>query len=131
MLGQDFGHRYSYIETYDRSTSINFPFLIEFYANFGWTGVMFGMLLTGMIYRVLDALLNVPGQSVVRSLVGLSIMLPLLNIESDFSLVFGGLFLNMVAFNVVLRYVEWRARRIELTLPARRVGFATEPLTKG
>ncbi len=132
MLGQDFGHRYSYIEPYDRSTSINFPFLIEFYANFAWTGVALGMLLTGMIYRVLDTMLNVPGQSIIRSLAGLSIMLPLLNIESDFSLVFGGLFLNMVAFSVVLGYVARRARRGQRTSPAHRApGLRLEPITKG
>ncbi|HEX8847962.1 MAG TPA: hypothetical protein VF761_00345 [Gemmatimonadaceae bacterium] len=107
-LGQDFGHRYSFIETWDTSTSINVPFLIEFYMNFGMTGVLVGMFITGMIYRILDSLLNVPGQSILRSLASLAILMPLLNIESDFSLVFGGIFLNAVAFYVVLRYLRSR-----------------------
>ena len=107
-LGQDFGHRYEFLDVRDNYTSINFPFLSEFYANFGAMGVILGMFLTGVIYRALDLLLNVPGQSTIRSLVGLSILLPLLNIESDFSLVFGGLFLNAVAFHLVLRFLRKR-----------------------
>lgn len=113
-LGQDYGHRYSYLDPRDTFTSVNFPFMIEFYANFGEFGVLIGMFLVGVIYRVLDFVYNVPGQGIVRSLVGVSIMLPLLNIESDFSLVFGGLFLNAVAFNLLLimirRYLRKRAR---------------------
>jgi hypothetical protein len=130
-LGQDFGHRYSFIEPSDRSTSINIPFLIEFYANFGVVGVFVGMFLTGCVYRVLDRLLNVPGQSIVRSLASLSIMLPLLNIESDFSLVFGGLFMNAVAFEIVLRFLNARIRQgTQVTRPGPAVQLTGPSFTK-
>jgi hypothetical protein len=107
-LGQDFGHRYSFIGSWDQSTSMNFPYLIEFYANFGSLGVFAGMFLTGMIFRVLDLTLNRPGQSVVRSIASMSILIPLLNVESDFSLVFGGIFLNGMAFVILLRFLRAR-----------------------
>jgi hypothetical protein len=110
-LGQDFGHRYSYIESWDQSTSVNLPFLVEFYINFGTAGVLIGMFLTGMVYRVLDVVLNRPGQSVLRTIASMSILIPLLNVESDFSLVFGGIFLNAIAFVVVLRYLRQRVSR--------------------
>jgi hypothetical protein len=105
-LGQDFGHRYSYIGSWDQSTSMNFPYIVEFYANFGSIGVFVGMFLTGMIFRLLDLTLNRPGQSVVRSIASMSILIPLLNVESDFSLVFGGIFLNGIAFVILLRFLR-------------------------
>ena len=107
-LGQDFGHRYAYIEPFDQSTSVNLPYLVEFYINFGTVGVFLGMFVTGMIYRILDVTLNRPGQNVVRTVASMAILIPLLNVESDFSLVFGGIFLNAVAFAVVLRFMRHR-----------------------
>jgi hypothetical protein len=87
---------------------MNFPFLVEFYANFGSIGVFAGMFLTGIIFRLLDTTLNRPGQSVVRSIASMSILIPLLNVESDFSLVFGGIFLNGIAFAMLLRFLRAR-----------------------
>jgi hypothetical protein len=96
-LGQDFGHRYGYLDSWDTWTSINLPFLIEFYANFGEIGVLIGMVIVGVLYRLLDNDLNRPGQPLQVTICSLVLLVPLLNIESDFSLVFGGLFMNGVA----------------------------------
>jgi len=96
-LGQDFGHRYGYLDSWDTWTSINLPYLIEFYANFGEIGVLIGMVIVGVLYRLLDNDLNRPRQPLQVTICGLVLLVPLLNIESDFSLVFGGLFMNGVA----------------------------------
>jgi hypothetical protein len=88
-LGQDFGHRYGYLDSWDTWTSINLPYLVEFYANFGEIGVV--------LYRLLDNDLNRPRQPLQVTICALVLLVPLLNIESDFSLVFGGLFMNGVA----------------------------------
>lgn len=96
-LGQDFGHRYGYLDSWDTWTSINLPYLVEFYANFGEIGVLIGMVIVGVLYRLLDNDLNRPGQPLQVTICGLVLLVPLLNIESDFSLVFGGLFMNGVA----------------------------------
>lgn len=96
-LGQDFGHRYGYLDSWDTWTSINLPFLVEFYANFGEMGVLIGMVIVGLLYRLLDNDLNRPGQPLQVTICCLVLLVPLLNIESDFSLVFGGLFMNGVA----------------------------------
>jgi hypothetical protein len=90
-LGQAFGHRYRYLHHTNKKTSINLPVLVEFYANFGAFAVVLGMFLVGAIYAILDSIVNRPGQSVMLSMVGLTLLLPLLSIESDFSLTFGGL----------------------------------------
>lgn len=96
-LGQDFGHRYGYLDSWDTWTSINLPFLVEFYANYGEVGVLIGMVIVGLLYRLLDNDLNRAGQPLQVTICSLVLLVPLLNIESDFSLVFGGLFMNGVA----------------------------------
>lgn len=110
-LGQAFGHRYGYIGATDENTALNLPILVEFYANFGITGAIAGMFLVGLIYFVLDRTVNNPGQDSLHSLVGVVILIPLANIESDFSLGFGGLILNGVALWLVLRTIRRSAVR--------------------
>jgi hypothetical protein len=117
-LGQDFGHRYRYLNPSDRWTSVNLPFVVEFYANFGDMGVLLGMLLVGAIYRLLERLVNVAGQHPVTSVCGLVLLIPLLNVESDFSLIFGGLVLNGAALWTVMKLIERSGRARERAAPA-------------
>jgi hypothetical protein len=105
-LGQAFGHRYGYVGVNDQSTALNLPILVEFYVNFGIAGVILGMCLVGCIYLVLERCVNQSGQDTLHSLVGVVILVPLANIESDFSLGFGGLILNGVALWLVLRTIR-------------------------
>ena len=120
-LGQDFGHRYGYLDSWDTWTSINLPFLVEFYANFGEVGVLVGMVIVGLLYRLLDNDLNRAGQPLQVTICSLALLVPLLNIESDFSLVFGGLFMNGVALWALLvalsQLPRRRARRSWLAQP--------------
>lgn len=104
-LGQSFGHRYRYLGGADVSTSINLPYFVEFYCNFGSLGVLLGMLLVGVIYVALEQRINVPGQNSTVSIGALVLLVPLVNIESDFSLIFGGLLLNGAALWLLLRYI--------------------------
>ena len=111
-LGQDFGHRYGYLDSWDTWTSINLPFLVEFYANFGEIGVLIGMVIVGVLYRLLDNDLNRPGQPLQVTICSLVLLVPLLNVESDFSLVFGGLFMNGVAlWGLLIALSQLPARR--------------------
>jgi hypothetical protein len=109
QLGQTFGHRYSYLGEVDRSTSINLPYFIEFYCNFGSMGVLIGMFLVGIIYAMLEQRLNTSRQGVIVSVCALVLLVPLINIESDFSLIFGGLLLNGAALWAVLKYISRRS----------------------
>ena len=89
-LGQEFGHRYGILDETDESTSINLPHqVVEMYLNFGRTGVFFGMLLVGCLYRAIAALLGRPESGERALIIGCTICGVLLNLESDFSLVFG------------------------------------------
>jgi hypothetical protein len=128
QLGQAFGHRYGFLHWSNLSTSINFPFLVEFYANFGPPGVIFGMFIVGLIYRCLDVFVNRPGQSPLRSLIAVVLLLPLFLIESDFSLTFGGVPLNAVALWMVWKAVNssTRERRpASARAPIYRAGLST------
>ena len=89
-LGQVFGHRYGILHHSDRTTSLNTPQIVEMYANFGVLGVLFGMFLVGLYYRVLYRLLNhrAGGDGIV--LVAAVTFTHLWNIESDASLVLVG-----------------------------------------
>jgi hypothetical protein len=130
-LGWEFGKRYGYLSPDDFSTTINFPFLIEFYANFGAFAVMAGMLLVGIIYRSIESFINVPGQSVLLSSAALVLLLPMISIESDFSLLFGGTLLYGGALWAVYRVVllQTRRRRARAEPPARAVArTATRPM---
>jgi hypothetical protein len=104
-LGQGFGHRYGYIGANDMKTAINLPILVEFYVNFGLVGVALGMFIVGIIYRLVEHAVNRPGQGDLYSIAGIVLMIPLTNIESDFSLGFGGLILNGFALWLVLRLI--------------------------
>jgi hypothetical protein len=105
-LGQAFGHRYSYIGPNDLGTALNLPILVEFYVNFGILGVILGMCVVGIIYCTIERFVNQAGQDTLQSLVGVVILIPLANIESDFSLGFGGLILNGAALWLVLRTIR-------------------------
>ena len=124
-LGQDFGHRYSYLAESDRSTQINLPILVEFYANFGARGVLLGSLLAGFIYQVAERYVNRARQSLIVSIAGLSLLQPLLVFELDFSLQLGGLVMNTVALLGLYRIVRyfWGGRpglvRQSITIPRR------------
>jgi len=125
-LGQDFGHRYGYLDSWDTWTSINLPFLVEFYANFGEIGVLIGMAIVGVLYRLLDNDVNRAGQPLQVTICSLVLLVPLLNIESDFSLVFGGLFMNGVALWGLLVALSQLPRR-----RARRSSLASDPGSLG
>lgn len=113
-LGQDFGHRYEYIGASDTGTSINFPWLVEFYANFGMGFMLVGGGIVGSILSLLGRAVNRQGQGVFTTAAGIALLVPLYNIESDFSLIYGGLILNGVALYVVVRYIEHATRASHL-----------------
>ena len=110
-LGQDFGHRYSYLDHNDTHTSLNLPWLVEFYINFGTAGVIVGTLFVGVIFALLGSHLNAPGQPVEQSILGLVILTPMFNIESDFSLTFGGVVLTLAALKLIIHLFGVRFNR--------------------
>lgn len=125
-LGQGFGHRYEYLDSHDQGTSFNFPILVEAYANFGMGGVVLIMWLCGVLYMIVERTVNIPGQSDLLSLAGVVLTIPLTNIESDFSLGFGGLIMNGIALGIVLRAIRGKGTQL-LAVPRPRPSALIHP----
>jgi hypothetical protein len=88
-VGQEFGHRYAVLAPDDRTTSVNLPLLVELQANFGAGGALLGMAVLGALYALLQSGLNRRGMGDGGLVIGAYVLARLLNVESDFSLVFG------------------------------------------
>lgn len=98
--GFRFGERYGFLKEADRRTSLNVPWIVELRANFGLVGVLAGMALFGVLFALLDRLLNRPGGGVPEAAVGLGLIAPLVYPESNFSVMTGSLPLALAAFAV-------------------------------
>ena len=78
------------------------------YANFGPWGVLVGMTLLGLVYRLLHACLNHAQAGDGGLLVAGVTFRTLLNIESDFTLVFGGVLQGGILFAGILWLIARR-----------------------
>jgi len=105
-LGQRFGHVYYFLDDKDTSTSVNLPQLVEFYVNFGPTGVIVGMFLLGLIYRVLYRKINHAEMGDGTVVIAALIFRNLMNIESDFSLVFGLIIQHIIIMSILFRIIR-------------------------
>lgn len=107
MMGQWFGHKYRILQPLDRSTSINLPWLVEFYINFGLLGVVLGMAAVGILLATLEAVFLQPDRSEIEIVAGWALVLRLSYPESNLSLMLGG-FITQAVFLFVLLYVTLR-----------------------
>jgi len=107
-MGQEFGHRYNFISPNDYGTSINLPMLIELYINFGAIGIIIGMFLIGVVYRILYRIMNYEGMSEGVAVIGAIIFMNLMNIESNISLVFGNVVENTIIMYLIFLVLKIR-----------------------
>lgn len=98
ITGQEFGHRYSFLSPNDYITSYNLPQLIEFYANFGFLGVILGMFLLGIFYNTIQHLFFHRRMGLGALVALIYISAKLLLIESALSMVVGGIFWIIIFF---------------------------------
>ncbi len=118
-LGQAFGHRYEIIGEEDLYTSINLPHqIVEMYANFGSWGIIVGMALIGCLYRAITTFLGARDSGERSLIIGCTLLGNLLALDSDFSLIFGG-----VAYFLLFMYLAVR--------PLKRTPGEPSPLRAG
>jgi hypothetical protein len=91
LTGQTFGHRYGLISTSNTATSLNLPQIVELYANFGLIGVIAGMFIFGLIYRLLIEMYVHPGMGLGALVGGVYVLSKLVDVGSAASMVFGGI----------------------------------------
>jgi hypothetical protein len=107
------------LQPLDYETSYNFQQLVELYANFGSIGALLGMLFIGLLYRVLYAAFNHREAGDGGRLVAALIFVGLLNIESNFSLVFGAVIQSTLVYVVLLMIIvrRWKVGMTALPRP--------------
>jgi hypothetical protein len=113
-LGQAFRERYRLITMQSNPTTINVPWMVEAYANFGRTGLVIGMVLFGVLMAGLDRFFNRSEIDNLSGAVGLAIIFQLTYQESNFSLMAGGLLpltLALWAWFGLFAFVERRVLR--------------------
>jgi hypothetical protein len=103
VTGNDFGQRYKFLDAEDTSTSLNLPWIIELYANFGTWGILLGMGVFGLLLAFLSQLFNQPQMNPVEFVYGVSILFGLYYQESSFALMVGSVFLLSIALYVLLK----------------------------
>jgi hypothetical protein len=101
VWGQIFGHRYNLLNPRDYTTSINLPQLVEFYANFGPIGVLVGSLLLGAFYRAIHDMFVHRDLGLGGLVAVLFIMTNFLEFESNFSLIVGFLYEQLLSVAVM------------------------------
>lgn len=106
-LGQEFGHKYRILFTNDNATSINLPWLIEFYINFGVVGVLAGMFATGALMSLLEWVFLRPNMTEIEIVAGWALVFRLFYQESNISLMLGGFLTQAIFFFSFLYAALW------------------------
>ncbi len=98
VLGQWFGHHYRILRDNDTVTSINLPWLIEFYINFGPLGVVVGMAIVGVLLALAERVLLNPAMTDLEVVTGWALVFRFFYQESNLSLMLGGMITQAVFF---------------------------------
>lgn len=111
-VGNNFGRRYNYLGKNDFVTSLNLPWIVEMYANFGYLGVLIGMPLVGVFLAFLEQKLNHPNMNSLEFVVGATLSFRLIYQESNFSLLIGNLLPLLLTLYILFNvYLGGRRRR--------------------
>lgn len=109
-IGNRIGHLYRILSPGDSTTSINLPWIVEFYINFGAKGVILGLGLTGFALGGLAWLGTAGTRSAILPIFTIGILFPLSYQESNISLMVGNA-LHGAAGASGLIALAWIARR--------------------
>jgi hypothetical protein len=106
VSGAWFGHRYGLIGQNNITTSINLPQIVELYGNFGLAGVIAGMFLFGLIFRLLIEMYIHPGMGLGALVGGVYVLSRVLDIGSAASLTFGAVPWSIVLIALIHLVVQ-------------------------
>ncbi|HTB22789.1 MAG TPA: O-antigen polysaccharide polymerase Wzy [bacterium] len=108
-IGNTWAHWYGLLDQDDFTTSYNLPWIVEFYINFGWAGIIVGMFLSGILFAWLAAFFCFPGASALEYSAAVPLLLNLWYAESNFALVAGGLIIGLVVLRVYMKAMPYLA----------------------
>lgn len=101
--GNDFGQRYGLLDAGDFTTSVNLPWVVELYANFGGLGVVLGMAVIGVAFALLEWRLSGPHAVTMDRVIGIALTFTLCFPESNIVVMWGGIFLSIVTIYLCCR----------------------------
>ena len=110
-LASSFPRRYNVADpSVLTQTTIPMPLLAEFYANYGVMGILVGMVLLGLVFRIIYQVFNSPGVNGWACVAAAVMGAPLITgMGANFSLVYGGLVLPTIAIFIIGAFVSKRA----------------------
>jgi hypothetical protein len=111
-IGHKFGSDYGFIRRADTHMSINLPWITELLVNFGKAGVIWGMALIGLFYAFLDRLFNAPNATELETVIGLTLIFPLVYPESNFSVMTGSMAPLFVSLFIYFTGGAWILKRM-------------------
>jgi hypothetical protein len=114
-LGNDFGKRYNFLLDDNTRTSLNTPWITELLANFGRWGVLFGMFFVGILLAFLDKFFNSQRTSNLEFAVGIGILLPLVRVESNFSVMVGSILPLTICLFCYFKCGAWLLGKLPFT----------------
>ena len=100
-VGHMYGHRYYILHPTDDTTSQNLPWIVEMYINFGNFGVLIGMFMVGILFRLLAQYFSAEKNNYVASAMGTSLIISLFYAESNFSQMIGGVILSFFSLYIL------------------------------
>ncbi len=109
-LGNEWARRYGYLNVNDYTTSFNLPWLTEMYLNFGWWGVALIPLILGILFRGAWQKFGRNPRTVVDFAIGVTVLIPLVMVESHLSMKFGGLIVRSIGLLSVLYLIKFYLR---------------------
>lgn len=109
-FGHDWAKEYGILGYHDTGTSWNIPILIEFYANFGKFGVVFCMLILGLLIFVFEYIFRNARSEPLTFVVGASILLELWYAESNFVLLWGNVITKIVVAILFVKLIAYPRR---------------------
>jgi hypothetical protein len=105
-FGGEFGRTFGFLVN-DTNTSVNVPWIVELFVNFGGAGILAGMTVFGLLLAVLDRLFNDRSAPILDAVIGLTVIFPFAYPESNFSLKTGSMLPLAVFLFVYFRLGTW------------------------
>jgi hypothetical protein len=112
IIGNSFGRRYNYLGSNDRTTSLNLPWIVELYANFGSLGILIGMPLIGLFLAFIEQKLNHIDMSSLEFVIGATVLFRLIYQESNFSLMVGSVLSLVVTLFMLFKVFLGKSRAV-------------------
>lgn len=101
VLGSVWARAYGYLGADDYETSFNLPWLPEMYMNFGIFGVIGISVLIGIFFHMLAVNFWADARTPSTFAFGMAFGLPLVYVENNLSMVFGGFFIVVISLTSV------------------------------